>query len=554
VADNDSRFRRVGWWSALPALILVAGAVLLLLSRGGSVTPTVAGSPPSFVEETASSGIDHTYAGEFEFFVGGGVAAFDCNGDGRQDLFFAGGSNRASLLANESAIGGELRFSRISDAATDLTQVLGAYPIDIDSDSHIDLVVLRLGENVVLRGLGGCRFERANETWQIDGGDDWTAAFSAKWEEPNSLPTLAFGNYLEWPVDRTQTATCADNGLLRPVGDGYGPAIPLAPGWCTLSILFADWDGSDRVDLRVANDRHYYVDGSEQLWEVAPGAQPRLYTAADGWNEIEIWGMGIASHDVTGDGLPEFFITSQGDNKLQALEGDAGQPNYGDIAIRRGVTAHRPFMGDEELPSTAWHPEFQDVNNDGFFDLFITKGNVESMAEYAMADPNNLLLGQTDGTFEESAVEAHVASLARSRGAALADFNLDGMLDLVVVNREERVQVWRNVGAGTAADPKPMGNWLALQLLLPGHNNHAIGAWVEVQIGEHVIGYEQTTGGGHGGDQLGWIHVGLGESSNADVRVTWPDGRITEWTGVKANSFVVLEIGQNPDYWEPAGP
>ena len=67
----------------------------------------------------------------------------------------------------------------------------------MDSDGHVDLAVLRLGENVMLRGLGGCRFERANEIWGIDGGNGWTAAFSAKWEEGNTLPTMAFGNYLD---------------------------------------------------------------------------------------------------------------------------------------------------------------------------------------------------------------------------------------------------------------------------------------------------------------------------------------------------------------------
>ena len=96
---------------------------------------------------------------------------------------------------------------------------------------------------------------------------------------------------------------------------------------------------------------------------------------------MQIWGMGIASHDVTGDGLPEVFLTSQGDNKLQALTEGAAQPSYSDIAIRRGVTAHRPFAGDDPLPSTSWHPEFQDANNDGFTDLFITKGNVEAMPD-----------------------------------------------------------------------------------------------------------------------------------------------------------------------------
>ena len=532
----------------------MAGAAFWYLDRSQSVTPEASLPAPQFVDETPTAGIEHVYAGDFEFFVGGGVATFDCNDDGRSDLYFAGGSNPASMYVNESPPGGGLHFSQIASSVTDLGSVLGAYPIDVDSDGHIDLAVLRLGENVMLRGLGGCRFERANEAWGIDGGEQWTAAFSAKWEEGNSLPTLAFGNYLDWPVDREQAASCADNSLLRPAEAGYGEATALSPGWCTLSVLFADWDRSGRRDLRVANDRHYYVDGSEQLWRVAAGQAPRLYTEADGWNDIQLWGMGLASQDVTGDGYPEFYITSQGDNKLQTLEGSGDSPDYGDIAIRRGVTAHRPFIGDDVLPSTAWHPEFQDVNNDGFLDLFITKGNVEAMPEYAMADPNNLLLGQPDGTFQESAEIAGVASLARSRGAAVNDFNLDGLLDIVVVNRTENVQIWRNVGSGDVGEPSAMGNWLAIRLAQPGSNPDAISAWIEVEIGELVVAREVTVGGGHAGDQLGWIHFGLGESGKAVVRVSWPDGGFNEYTDVSANSFVILDPFQPVEYWTPSGP
>ncbi|MDJ0923030.1 MAG: CRTAC1 family protein [Acidimicrobiia bacterium] len=545
MADVPTPGKRFWMWLGLGALVVVAGG-FLLASRGGPVTPTEALPPPVFVDDTASSGIVHVYDGDFEFFVGGGVAVFDCDGDGRQDLYLAGGANPAALYQNRSQTGGSLRFAAIDSAHTDLTDVTGAYPLDVDSDGHLDLAVLRVGENVMLRGLGGCRFQRANELWGVDGGNDWTAAFSAKWEGSNTLPTLAFGNYLEWPVDREQVAQCADNVLHRPQGSAYGEATVLSPGWCTLSVLFADWDRSGRGDLRIANDRHYYRDGSEQLWRVAAGEAPRLYTEAEGWEEIQIWGMGIASQDVTGDEYPEFFITSQGDNKLRTLENGPDQPTYDDIAIRRGVTAHRPFTGDDVLPSTAWHPEFQDVNNDGFLDLFVTKGNVEAMPEYAMADPNNLLLGQPDGTFEEGAGSAGVASFARSRGAALADLNLDGLLDLVVVNRTENVHVFRNGGDA--------GNWIALQLTQPGHNRHAIGAWVAVEIGDHVVSREVSVGGGHAGDQTGWIHLGLGKSDVATVRVTWPQGESTTAHDVPAGTFLVLDRLAAPEYWEPPSP
>ena len=155
---------------------------LLAISAFGTDAPATAMAPPRFVEEADAAGLHHVYDGDFTFFVGGGVAAFDCDDDGRPDLYFAGGTNPAALYRNESPIGGALRFAQVPDPITDLTQVVGAYPVDIDGDGRIDLAVLRFGENVLLRGLGDCRFERGNEAWGFDGGDAWTAAFSAKWE------------------------------------------------------------------------------------------------------------------------------------------------------------------------------------------------------------------------------------------------------------------------------------------------------------------------------------------------------------------------------------
>jgi enediyne biosynthesis protein E4 len=537
----------------------VGGGSLVALAVAASVVafstddPAHAMPPPRFVEQATAAGIHHVYDGEFTYFVGGGVAAFDCDDDGRSDLYFAGGSNPAALYRNESPVGGELRFVAVPDPVTDLTKAVGAYPVDIDGDGLIDVAVLRLGEDVLLRGLGDCRFERGNEAWGFDGGDAWTAAFSATWEGSAALPTLAFGNYLDL-AESQERATCADNELVRPVegGSTYAQPVPLTPGWCTLSVLFSDWDRSGRRDLRMTNDRHYYVDGEDQLWRVDAGAPPHLYTHDEGWQPLVIWGMGIASYDVTGDGLPEVFLTSQGDNKLQTLAEGAAQPNYRDIALRRGVIAHHPYAGDVTLLSTAWHAEFDDVNSDGFVDLFISKGNVEAQPDYAAKDPDNLLLGQPDGTFTESAEAAGITSFVRGRGAALVDLNLDGMLDLVQVNRRENVSLWRNVGWGDATHPEAMGNWIAVTLEGPGPNRDAIGSWIEARIGDRTVHREVTIGGGHASGELGWIHFGLGEASGAEIRVVWPDGETGPWLEVDANRFATIQRGApEPRLWTP---
>ena len=533
---------------ALAALAVVI-AITLFMSRAGAASAAA----PRFVEESEAAGVHHVYDGDFTYFVGGGVAAFDCDDDGRPDLYFAGGANPAALYRNQSPVGGALRFAEVSDPVTDLTSVTGAYPIDIDGDGLIDLAVLRYGKNVLLRGLGDCRFERANGTWGYDGGDAWTAAFSATWEGSARLPTLAFGNYLD-PADEDRS-TCADSELVRPEPGraSYAEPVPLSPGYCTLSVLFSDWDRNGERDLRMANDRHYYLDGQEQLWRIVEDEPPRLYTERDGWQRLVIWGMGIAGYDLTGDGRPEVYVTSQGDNKLQTLADGSGRPTYRDIAIQRGVTATRPYAGGDPLPSTAWHPEFQDVNDDGYVDLFVSKGNVDAQPDFASKDPSNLLLGQADGTFVEAGTQAGIVSFVSGRGAALVDLNLDGMLDLVQANRGVNVSLYRNVGLGDAETPRPMGNWVAVQLEQSGPNRDAIGSWIEVRFGDRTTEREVTIGGGHASGELGWIHVGLGEADAAQIRIQWPDGSTGPWEDVAANRFVTITRGaRQPETWTPA--
>lgn len=548
----DTRLGRValflsGVVAAVAVLVGVVAAANSLFGSGQQPDPL---GPPNFVE--VPSAIDHVYDGDFEYFVGGGVAVLDCDDDRLPDLFLAGGQRSAALYRNVSTIGGDLEFKRIEQPAIDISGATGAYPVDIDSDGHTDLVVLRVGENSVLRGMGGCRFEEANADWRIDGGQEWTVGFSATWEPSQRLPTLAFGNYLALNDSGERTNECEDHFLFRPVDDSYVSPVRLEPGWCALSILFSDWARDGSPDLRMTNDRHYYRNGEEQLWRFEPGSEPQLYTRGDGWEQMQIWGMGIASQDVNGDGFPEIFLTSQGDNKLQTLAGDPESPTYEDIALSAGANAHRPFEGDTDRPSTAWHAEFDDVNNDGYVDLFVTKGNVEAMPEFAQKDPNNLLLGQPGESFVEAAGDAGLIDYARSRGAAVTDLNLDGLLDVVVVDRREPVRIWRNVGAGDARTPEQMGQWVAVEVSQDAPNTNAIGAWIEVRSDDGVGSREITVGGGHAGGEIGWIHFGLGQAREAEVRVQWPDGDVGPWMKLGAGRFWLIARGASePTEWTP---
>jgi hypothetical protein len=323
-------------------------------------------------------------------------------------------------------------------------------------------------------------------------------------------------------------------------------------------MLFSDWNRSGTPALRITNDREYYKGGLEQLWHIAPGtAEPRLYTEAEGWKPLQIWGMGIASTDLDGSGYPAYYLTSMADNKLQVLAAGSARPEYRDIAFARGVTAHRPFAGGDAHPSTGWHAQFADVNNDGWSDLFVVKGNVGNMPDFAMLDPSNLLLGGPDGKYVESATEAGLVNYQRGRGGLLVDLNGDGLLDAVIVNRWDRAKVWRNVGAGSAAAPKAMGHWLQVRLRQRGGNRDMVGAWLEVDAGGRIQRREQVIGGGHASGTLGFLHVGLGETNAARVRVLWPGAkpgdaaRTSPWFDVAPDSFYVFDREQGLVPWQP---
>ncbi len=500
---------------------------------------------PAFTEETASAGIDHVYEGDWEFTAGGGVAAFDCNADGYADMLMAGGSAPAKFYRNASQRGGALKFELLK-SGLEFDKVTGAYPLDVDSDGIMDLVLLRVGENLVMRGKGWCQFERANETWGFDGGDAWSTAFAATWEKGASWPTLAIGNYVDRTEEISPWGSCTDNWLHRPAMDTprkFAAPLPLKPSYCALSMLFTDWNRSGTPSLRVSNDREYYEGGQEQLWHVDPGKAPALYTEAEGWKPLRIWGMGVASYDLDFDGFPEYFLTSMADNKLQTLAAPGnGKADFKDVAYPRGVTAHRPYMGGDLKPSTAWHTQFEDVNNDGLADIFIAKGNVAKMPDFAAKDPNNLLLQLPDGKFVEAGNKAGIASTEIGSGAALADFNLDGLLDLVVVNRWSKAQLWRNVSLLS-------GHLIEVSLEQPAPNVNAVGAWLEVKRDGKVMRREITSGGGHASGQSGWVHMGLGEMEKAKLRVVWPDGAAGEWESVAADGFYVLERGEAAAVW-----
>ncbi|MCI4663749.1 MAG: CRTAC1 family protein [Neomegalonema sp.] len=556
-------------------------AVAALCGPSAAEAPKLAApAAPRFVEATAAAGLTHAYRdgpspvgaakldtkdpygadapGAGAFVVGGGVAALDCNGDSRPDLLIAGGAAPAALFINKTAPaatpGGvaPISLQRIEDPAAalgvaprDLRGVVGAYAFYWDADAHPDLMLIRFGRNLLLRGIGECRFENASAKIGLPKAQDWTAAFAAYWPHGAQIPSFAFGAYVDRTKPLAKKGNCAPGYLLAPMGARrYGPPITVEPAGCALSMLFVDWAGDGRIALRVANDRQYADPGvGEQLFRLvgpAHAPKPALFTVKDGWSPAIIWGMGLAAADLDLDGKPEIAATSMADNRIDRLIATAAGPSYRNVGAALRALSYRPYVGPDARPSTSWHVAFEDFNNDGALDLWIVKGNVSTMPRFAAFDPNSLLLGARgkDGViaqFREAGFEAGIAQPGRGRGGAAVDLNGDGLLDLVVVNYEGPTRLFQAIPNGAPQ------NWLSVRLRQDGPNRAAIGAVIEIQTPD---GRSQRrtlrVGGGHVSGSALPAHFGLGAAETARIRIRWPDGVASPWRKVAANTSILL--------------
>ena len=131
-------------------------------------------------------------------------------------------------------------------------------------------------------------------------------------------------------------------------------------------------------------------------------------------------------------------------------------------------------------------------------------------------------------------LRAGVGNMERSRGAALVDLDLDGRLDIVVVNRSANAEILHN-------RTDDSGGWLQIALRQDGGNRDAIGAWIEVRAGDELWRKEVVIGGGHASGQAGWHHFGLGGEDDAEFRVQWPDGSWSGWQAAGSNRFVTVK-------------
>ena len=498
-----------------------------------------------FVEIAKRAGLDFVVdndASEEKRYVEtmpGGVAAFDYDGDGLIDIFFANGARISSFRKDSPRyfnrlfrnLGG-LKFRDVTEEAGVAGEgySVGAAAADYDNDGDIDLFVAGVDRNILYRNTGKGRFEDVTARAGIGGGR-WAVAGAWLDFDNDGWLDLFVVNYVHWSA--AEERFCGDparnlrvychpryyrelpNALYRNRGDGTfedvseraGIAAHLGKG---MGIAIADYDEDGWIDVSVTND---YLPNF--LFRNTGGAfeEVGLLAGAALRDDGEtISNMGVDFRDYDNDGRPDIVVVALAGQTFPLFK------NLGKGSFRDHT--HASGLARQSVGRSGWSPTFADFDNDGLKDLFVSCSHVNDRVEmfqaYRYLLPNSLFRNAGGGRLEDISEAAgfHAAPPRAHRGAAVADFDNDGRLDIVVTALNGPAELWHNVS-------ETGHSWLRLRLEGRRSNRDGIGA--RLRIGEQHN--QMTTSYGYASSVHQGVHFGLGRLASAvEVEVVWPSG------------------------------
>ncbi len=555
-------------WALAAASAAALGGVAAGARAAGPAAPEARAGPGfRFTDVTEASGVrfrevcGETSKDYIVESIGTGACWLDYDADGDPDLFLPNGARRPDAAAappSSDALyrnDGGGRFSDVTREAgvADSEWSVGCAAADVDGDGRVDLYVTQFGSNRLYRNLGGGRFEDATASAGVGYAGMSVGAAFADADGDGDLD-LYVANYvrLDWKLARKRGCTyhglqvyCGPLGLEPAAdvfylnnGDGTFRDATREAGFASVSpayglgVEWADFDNDGDPDLLVANDskaNFLFVNDKGRFRDV--GVESGVAYSGEGRAQAS---MGVDFGDYDNDGWLDLFLThfSQDYSTLYRNNGDR---TFSDVTFRGEI-------GEKTMRTLGWGTRFADFDNDGWRDLFLANGHVfpetghtDIGTSYLQA--NQLFMSQAGQRFVERTAEAGLAALPpRSwRGAAFADYDSDGDLDVAVVAIDDAAALLRNDGGNRAS-------WIGFELRGRAPNTQAVGARVTLSAAGRRQIDEVRAGGSYAGQNDARLLFGLGAAARAErVDVRWPSGRRQALSNLQARRYHRIE-------------
>lgn len=526
-------------------LRLLAGGAYLASSAGRFTLARGVPRGPILLENTAPRcGLDFVLRNDeagrkyqVETLLGG-LGVIDFDSDGWPDLYCTNGAALPSLEKSEKKFYNRLYKNNRDGSFTDVTEragvqgrgyCMGVAVGDYNNDGYEDLYVVGVHGNTLFRNNGDGTFMDVTEEAGVGGLDSkgkrlWSVAAAWVDYDNDGLLDLIVSNYCDWsagrdPVcgglDQTSRSYChpdmyraepllvyhnKGDGTFREVSRESGLQQILGKG---MGIAVADFDGDGRPDIFIANDndRNLLLRSKGKTLEEI-GMEVGVAYNGDG---RQISGMGADFADFDGDGRPDIVMTGLRGETFELFH-NRGDGTFDDASASSGLLGlSRGWNG--------WGCGFVDLDNDGWLDLFVANGGLD-----ANEPQSNRVFRNLGGRFTDvsEGAGADFALAALHRGAAFADFDNDGRIDVAVTAVNAPIELWRNCS--------PEKHWLQLKLKGKRSNRSALGARVvcrsesrtQVRFVANSVGYASAS------DLR--LHFGLGQDAKANLEIFWPSG------------------------------
>jgi enediyne biosynthesis protein E4 len=539
----------------LPVILALASA-----SPEGQTAKPPARPAPLFADVTAAAKIAFVHdagATPDKFMMetfGSGVAWLDYDNDGFQDLYLVNGApGKANALYRNNGDGTFADVTAQAGVGAKDGYRTGVAAGDFDNDGYPDLYVTALGTNILYRNKGDGTFADVTGSAGVAGPPaEWSTSTGFFDYDRDGDLDLYVTNYLDYRVtdnpycgyrkegyrmycNPTMFDGVADrlyrnngNGTFTDVSRAAGVANPAGKG---LGVTFCDFDRDGDPDIYVANDMVrnflYRNNGDGTFVDVAYGAG----VGFDGNGKPQA-GMGTDCADYNGDGLPDIFVTNFSE-ELNSLYENRGGGVFEDVTEKAG-------LGSGFVP-LGFGTKLFDADNDGDLDLYVTNGHVadnvklyQPALSYAQKD---LFYENVGGRFRDASLRGGPALQTPrvGRGLAVADFDNDGDLDVVITSVGRRPALLRN-------DAPQKGNWVLIKAKGRKSNAFGLGATVTIRTAAGVQVREINNVASYQSSNDMRLHVGVGAAKTIpQLEILWPSGAKQVLTDVAVNRIVTVE-------------